>query len=671
VALIQIVDLPIVPMHDKRPLVEWGRWINEKQTLEERGEILKYVKSNQTDVAIVCGHETFKGYFFAVDFDVPYEQILQKLKSNKNLFTYLEKTPRDGLHAYYFSRRPVPSLKFKDVPLELKGRGSLIICHPSRGYIALNDNNPKVVEDGLQLFTEFLEEFGYDAHDYFREEAGETEVDQTILNDWLSAIVKELEKRGLNPRKGPNYYYCLCPFHPETNPSFALNHRRFYAVDYHDGKIYKLLDLAKALGLELVTEYGYEETRKKGPRTEDVVGGEVIGDCLVEVVAGPKLLVYHPADNRIEIVEEFRHGDVIYGPYRDLPFQLPDAPKSVGPDPSLWAETKEFIRSYFDHLDQRIYDLMVSAVAWSYFYQDIKASTPYLLFLGPWRSGKTRALEILESLSYKALRVVDPSEASIFRTIDSLKPTLLIDESQIIDGNVRAILAAGYRYGAKILRVVDPEAPGLRGIKAFDVFLFAICASREEPPSDILSRSIIIHCEKNLRPTLKRIDEARALELRTRWLMQKLYNFNKIKVTFDEFQSDDGRLQELFSPLLVMAQTFGDNEAVEAVESYGRQVERELRDYEASTPEAELVEAIARIVEERGEDAPEVVLTSEILERLNNGEWTAQRIGRRMGSLGFKRYHGPDGKRGYIIDLSLLERLKLRYGLSQPTLTTI
>jgi hypothetical protein len=180
----------------------------------------------------------------------------------------------------------------------------------------------------------------------------------------------------------------------------------------------------------------------------------------------------------------------------------------------------------------------------------------------------------------------------------------------------------------------------------------------------------VVHCEKNVRPTLKRIDEARALELRTRWLAQKLYYFGKIQISFEEFQSDDGRLQELFSPLIMMAKIFGDNGAVDSINSYGHQVEKELREYESSTPEAELVEAISRIVEERGEDAPEVVLTSEILERLNNGEWTAQRIGRRMGSLGFKRYHGPDGKRGYIIDLSLLERLKLRYGLSQPTLAT-
>jgi hypothetical protein len=291
------------------------------------------------------------------------------------------------------------------------------------------------------------------------------------------------------------------------------------------------------------------------------------------------------------------------------------------------------------------------------------------LFLGPWRSGKTRALEVLESLSYKALRVVDPSEASLFRSIELLRPTLLIDESQVVDENVRAVMASGYRYGSKIMRVIDPEADGFNGIRFFDTFAFIIYASREEPPSDILSRTVVVHCEKNLRPTLKRIDEARALDLRTRWLAQKLYLFGKVQVTFEEFQSSDGRLQELFSPLIVMARTFGGEEAAKAVESYGRSTEVELSAYESSTPEAELVEAIARIVEERGGDAPEVVYADEIRAVLND-EWTPQRIGRRMAALGFRRHRGVDGKRGYVIDLGLLQRLKLRYGLFQETLPT-
>jgi hypothetical protein len=95
----------------------------------------------------------------------------------------------------------------------------------------------------------------------------------------------------------------------------------------------------------------------------------------------------------------------------------------------------------------------------------------------------------------------------------------------------------------------------------------------------------------------------------------------------------------------------------------------ELSAYESSTPEAELVEAIARIVEERGGDAPEVVYADEIRAVLND-EWTPQRIGRRMAALGFRRHRGVDGKRGYVIDLGLLQRLKLRYGLFQETLPT-
>jgi hypothetical protein len=51
------------------------------------------------------------------------------------------------------------------------------------------------------------------------------------------------------------------------------------------------------------------------------------------------------------------------------------------------------------------------------------------------------------------------------------------------------------------------------------------------------------------------------------------------------------------------------------------------------------VEAVARIVEERGGDAPEVVYADEIKAVLGD-EWTPQRIGMRMAALGFRRTEG-------------------------------
>jgi len=675
--LYDVFDLPVVPVKivetdkgpERKPLVNWGSWVDGKQMPEEKHRLLAWISREGLDVAVVGGHYVEgHGFFFCLDIDVPREEALSKLRHDRRFITYLEESRRGRLHAYYFSRRPVPTKGFKDVPIELLGRGHLITVAPSSGYKPLNNGPIRTVEDAVELFVDFAESLGYDVHDYLSEESGETETDHSILSERLAAIIEELRKRGLNPRKGPNYYSVLCPFHEEKHPSFAINHRKFYAIDYHDGKVYKLLDLAKKLGLELVAEVGEDSSQPKVKPTS-LVGGEVIGDALVEVVAGPKLLIYHFTDGRLEVTEEFRLGDKAYRPYHTFPYPLADVPKAVGPDPTLWAETREFIKAYFDHLDPRVYDIMTAVVAWSYFYRDVGVSTPYLLFLGPWRSGKTRALEVLESLSYKAVRVVDPSEASLFRSIELLRPTLLVDESQIVDQNVRAIMASGYRHGSKVMRVLDPEADGFDGIKFYETFAFVIYASREEPPSDILSRTVVVHCEKNLRPTLKRIDEARALDLRTRWLAQKLYYHGKIEVTFEEFESADGRLQELFSPLIVMTRTFGGEEAAKAVESYGRSTEVELSAYESSTPEAELVEAVARIVEERGGDAPEIVYADELKAVLSD-EWTPQRIGRRMAALGFRRHRGAGGKRGYIVDLGLLQRLKLRYGLLQGILPT-
>jgi hypothetical protein len=665
-------DIPVVPVRKKRPLISWKKWINAPQTDEEKAELFRLFNDRDDSIrpALLCGVKTSRGYFCAIDIDPDptlenrFGQEIRGLAVALYIFLYArgvrsqaDISPRGGLHIYFFSRSPVPTIKIRGLPIELHGKGSLITIYTR----TLNDVIPTIVEDGFKMYYTVVKLLGLDTGvigNHFVSKIPRHENFEQKHNAILEKVVTELERRGLVKRRGLNYFSCLCPFHEEKHASFAINHRKFYAVDYHDGRVYNLLELAEELGIKL---------SDKKLKSAWIVGPELVDEYLVEVVAGPRLLLYNSGSHEMVVVESFDRNGLQYRPYPDLPFMLPEKPNRVGPDSTLWSDTKEFIRAYFDHLDERVYDLMTAAVAWSYFYRDIKGSTPYILFLGPWRSGKTRALEVLESICYKAVRVVDPSEASLFRSIELLRPTLLIDESQIVDENVRAVMASGYRYGSKVMRVLDPEADGFDGIKFYDTFAFVIYASREEPPSDIFSRSITIHCEKNIRPTLKRIDEARALELRTRWLAQRLCHFGMINITFEEFQSDDGRLQELFSPLMVMAQTFGDNEAAKSIESYGRQVERGLRDYESSTPEAELVEAVARIVEEREGDAPEVVLTSEILERLNNREWTPHRVGKRMTALGFKRYRSPDGRRGYLVDLSLLARLKMRFGLaSQP-----
>jgi len=407
------------------------------------------------------------------------------------------------------------------------------------------------------------------------------------------------------------------------------------------------------------------------PKTKFTVGGERLPDgSWVEVVekdGRPHLLIYK--DGNFKVVESYEAGDAIYKPRPRLPFALPKAPERLEEDPALWEDTKAFVKEYFDVPDERAYDVIVAAIAWSYFYRAVadslpNASTPYLQFLGPWRSGKTRALEVFRAVAHRAVPIVDPSEAAVFRMIELFKPTLVIDEANVLDPNILAIMAAAYRKGQFVPRA-DRENPN--EVHLYDVFSFIIYATREQIREDIFSRSVTIYCEKAIRPTAKLIDENRAAELRTRWFAQYLRLRDQVRVTYTEYESEDGRLQELFSPLLVMARLFGNPDAEKNIESYGRKIEERIRGLETASDEAAVVEAIVKLIGERRGDAPEYLLTSEIAKAMADGEGNGpdpRWVGRIMHQLGFAKIKTGDGKRGYRIDYDLLARLSRRYNIT-------
>ena len=240
----------------------------------------------------------------------------------------------------------------------------------------------------------------------------------------------------------------------------------------------------------------------------------------------------------------------------------------------------------------------------------------------------------------------------------------MIDEANVLDPNILAIMAAAYRKGQFVPRA-DRENPN--EVHLYDVFSFIIYATREQIREDIFSRSVTIYCEKASRPTAKLIDENRAAELRTRWFAQYLRLRDQVRVTYTEYESEDGRLQELFSPLLVMARLFGNPDAEKNIESYGRKIEERIRGLETASDEAAVVEAIVKLIGERPGDAPEYLLTSEIAKAMADGEGNGpdpRWVGRIMHELGFAKIKTGDGKRGYRIDYDLLTRLTKRYNIA-------
>jgi hypothetical protein len=84
---------------------------------------------------------------------------------------------------------------------------------------------------------------------------------------------------------------------------------------------------------------------------------------------------------------------------------------------------------------------------------------PYLAITSPTkRCGKTRAAEVLELFCFRPLRTVGMTPAVLFRSIEKDKPTLMVDEAEVLRSRderssaLREILNAGYRKGQKVRR---------------------------------------------------------------------------------------------------------------------------------------------------------------------------------------------------------------------------
>jgi hypothetical protein len=227
---------------------EWGQWRGRRQTVEEF-EALDWDRAE--GFAIVCDWPNNEGlYLGVIDFDTknttPEAQQRGKELLKRLPITRIEQTISGGLHYVYLSCvKPDRVGEFHDTyALELIGGATLCVMAPSRGYRALNDNPPTIIEDLEGLFYQIL-----GVEDPRKREAGE--FPKEFLQKLLEQLMPALRKNVV--RESQKWIYLHCPFHPPDNhPSFAINKEWFYARDFHEsGKKYSLKQLAEKLGVKL------------------------------------------------------------------------------------------------------------------------------------------------------------------------------------------------------------------------------------------------------------------------------------------------------------------------------------------------------------------------------------------------------------------------------------
>jgi Protein of unknown function (DUF3631) len=122
--------------------------------------------------------------------------------------------------------------------------------------------------------------------------------------------------------------------------------------------------------------------------------------------------------------------------------------------------------------------------------------SPRLAVVSPTKGcGKTQVLRILSILARRPKRAGSVSPPALFRTIEAVQPTFLLDETEKYvehGGDFHALLNEGHAKGSSVLRVLG-EAMELR---EFSVFSAAAFARNGSIPDDLEQRSIVIELQR-------------------------------------------------------------------------------------------------------------------------------------------------------------------------------
>ncbi len=339
------------------------------------------------------------------------------------------------------------------------------------------------------------------------------------------------------------------------------------------------------------------------------------------------------------------------------------------------AAEKRFINFEWD---ERLYSVVAAYVMYTY-YNDFFTTAPRLFFLGPYGSGKTRAMITTTYLSRHGFVVLDPSEASVYRSIEAYGPTLGIDESAL-DEKLLKLIAAGYKKGLKVPRV-DKTIKDSLMLGLFETFSPVIMSFTEPPKELVGQRTIIINMFKTSDPNPERRDpephdfedlRRKLYALRLLGAMEVLEAMEKVREDIkDEFT---GREFEIWYPILVMAY-LGGEEHYRKVYEYAKE-DIEKRSTNLYTEERLILAAIEHVLGNQEEaEFTASQLQEYIVEILQNYEgytenqarkiWNPVKIGMVLSRIGLKKKPiwtkaGP--RYEYIITREKFEDIAKRYG---------
>ncbi|WP_223767509.1 DUF3631 domain-containing protein [Streptomyces huiliensis] len=197
-------------------------------------------------------------------------------------------------------------------------------------------------------------------------------------------------------------------------------------------------------------------------------------------------------------------------------------------------------------------------------------STPRLAFLSPEPgSGKSRALEIVETLVPSPMMAINASPAALFRSVsDEARPTILFDEIDTVFGpkagdneELRGFLNAGHRRSGVTYRCSGDG--GQQTVQGFPSYCAVAVAGLGSLPDTIRTRSVIIRMRRRapnekVEPYRQRIHEKEGHALRKRLTTWARSARPRIEGAWPEMpEGVTDRPADVWEPLLAIADAAG------------------------------------------------------------------------------------------------------------------
>ena len=322
----------------------------------------------------------------------------------------------------------------------------------------------------------------------------------------------------------------------------------------------------------------------------------------------------------------------------------------------IWADVRSFIYDYWDAGESEIYEGL-TAYALSTWLRPNLEFVPHLMLMGKTTGGKTRLLNTLARVSYRAVVAASATPASMFRMIDGYDVSYFVseyhglgpDEQRELDNVVRA----GQKEGEKITRS-EQSTTGFEP-RTFDPFSHIAIATQYTPADDIVNRCIQVRSSPSNRDMPATFNEQRAKQIRNRLLYARfrLLDSDEWKAAeqeayeYLEAKNITGRTREKLLSLVTVAILW---DKLDALDPYVQTICQQDKEAVADSEDARFIEVLRDLAHEQvgetaylGEGNPYANVTvpySEIVEKyeqVNGVEKSPTWVGHIRSRLDFEK----------------------------------